>query len=50
MWLGAQKDTNNETFRDFCCRLFHGCFTVILETLKPFMNDWDVVQCSDHHF
>ena len=21
-----------------------------LETLKPFMHDWDVVQCSDHHF
>ena len=49
-YSGARKDTNNETFRDFHRRLLHGCFTVTLETLEPFMHKWDVVQCSDHHF
>lgn len=47
---GARKDTDNEIFRDFRRRLFHGCITVIHEPVKPFMLDWDVVRCPDHHF
>lgn len=23
---------------------------MILKTLKPFMHEWDVVRCADHHF
>jgi hypothetical protein len=37
-------------FRDFRRRLFHGCLTVINEPLKPFMHNWDIVRCADHHF
>jgi len=47
---GARKDTDNETFRDFRRRLFHGCLTTVNKTLEPFMCDWDVVRCPDHHF
>ena len=48
--IGAQKDTDNETFRDFRRRLFHGSLTVIHDPLRPFMYEWDVVRCSDRHF
>ena len=47
---GARKDTDNEIFRDFRRRLFHGSITAILDTLEPFMSEWDVVRCPDHHF
>ncbi|KAF9790606.1 hypothetical protein BJ322DRAFT_1104263 [Thelephora terrestris] len=47
---GARKDTDNETFRDFRRRIFHGSLTAINMTLEPFMSDWDVIRCSDHHF
>jgi len=50
MFAGARKDTNNETFCDFRWRLFHGCLAAILKSVEPFMCDWDVVRCSDHHF
>ena len=50
MLAGARKDTDKETFQDFRWRLFHGCLTVILQSLEPFMHEWDVVQCPDHHF
>lgn len=48
--IGARKDTDNETFRDFRRRLFHGCLAAILQPLEPFMTDWDIVRCSDRHF
>jgi len=48
--LGARKDTDNETFRNFRRRVFHGSFKVINKPLETFMHDWDVVRCSDHHF
>jgi len=48
--VGARKDTDNETFRDFRRQVFHGCITVINKPLEPFMNEWDIVRCSDHHF
>ena len=48
--VGARKDTDNETFRDFRRRLFHGCITVIHKPIEPFMIEWDVIRCSDHHF
>lgn len=48
--IGAQKDTDNENFRDFRRRLFHGSITMIHKPLEPFMHEWDVIQCSDHHF
>lgn len=47
---GSRRDTENETFRDFRRRLFHGSLTVINKPLEPFMHDWDVIRCSDHHF
>ena len=47
---GAQKDTNNEVFRDFRWRVFHGSLTVINKPLEPFMQEWDVIWCPDHHF
>lgn len=40
----------DENFRDFRRRLFHGCLTVINDTVKPYMKRWDLVRCSDHHF
>ena len=49
-FTGARKDTDNETFRDFRRRLFHGCLTVVNKPLEPFMREWDVVRCPDHHF
>ena len=49
-FAGAQRDTDNETFRDFRRRLLHGCLTVTLDTLKPYMDNWDVIRCPDHHF
>jgi hypothetical protein len=47
---GARKDIDNETFRDFRRRLFHGSLSTILQSVEPFMKEWDIVQCSDHHF
>lgn len=47
---GARNDAQTDTFRDFRRRLFHGCLSMILEPLKSFMHEWDIVQCSDHHF
>ena len=47
---GARKDTDNDTFRDFRRRLLHGCLAHILDTLRPFMHNWDVVRCPDQHF
>lgn len=50
-WLaGARDDMKDDNFRDFRHRLFHGCLTVINTTIKPYMQMWDLVQCSDHHF
>jgi hypothetical protein len=40
----------DENFRDFRRRLFHGCLTVVNETVKPYMQRWDIVRCSNHHF
>lgn len=40
----------DEMFRDFRHRLFHGSFNVINSTLKPYMSEWDLVRCPDHHF
>ena len=49
-YLGGRRDTDNETFRDFRRWLFHGSLTAINKPLEPFMRDWDVIRCSDHHF
>ena len=40
----------DENFRDFRHRLFHGCLTVINTTIRPYMQRWDLIQCSDYHF
>ena len=40
----------DETFRDFRRRLFHGCLTAINTTVKPYMQRWDLMRCSDNHF
>ena len=48
--IGARKDTNGETFRDFHRRVFHGSLAKIIGPLEPYMYDWDIVRCSDHHF
>ena len=50
MFLGSRKDTDKEAFQDFRRRLFHGCLEAILKSLEPFMRNWDVVRCADHHF
>ena len=49
-FLGARRDIDKEVFRDFRRRLFHGCLTVIHKPLEPFMQNWDLVRCADHHF
>lgn len=48
--IGPRKDTDNDEFRDFKRRLFHGCLKKILETLKQYMTKWDLVRCADNHF
>ena len=48
--IGAQKETDNDEFRDFKRRLFHGCVKKILQTLKQYMTSWDLVRCADGHF
>ena len=47
---GTRQDTKSELFRDFRCRLFHGCLVAISNPLKPYMTGWDIVRCPDRHF
>ena len=47
---GTRGDAGDVGFRDFRRCLFHGCLTAINDTLKPYMQQWDLVRCSDHHF
>ena len=47
---GTQEDARDGNFHNFRRCLFHGCLTAINETLKPYMQQWDLVRCSDHHF
>jgi hypothetical protein len=35
----------DEIFRDFRRRLFHGCLTVVNNTVEPYMLKWDIVRC-----
>ncbi|KAF9645830.1 hypothetical protein BDM02DRAFT_3130787 [Thelephora ganbajun] len=47
---GTWEDMKDEIFRDFHCRLFHGSLMVINDTIKPYMQRWDLIRCPDHHF
>jgi hypothetical protein len=48
--IGAQKDTDNKVLRGFRHWAFHRSLAVINKTLEPYMCDWDIIWCSDHHF
>ncbi|KAF9642903.1 hypothetical protein BDM02DRAFT_3192497, partial [Thelephora ganbajun] len=51
LWLtGTREDMKDKIFRDFRRRLFHGSLTVINNTIKPYMQRWDLIRCPDHHF
>jgi len=46
-WPWTSKDAD---FRKFHCQLLHSALEKILEALKPFMMEADVVCCPDGHF
>ena len=48
--VGPRKETDNDEFRDWRRRLFHGCLKKILQTLEDFITEWDLVRCADDHF
>ncbi|KAI0002867.1 hypothetical protein BJV74DRAFT_876312 [Russula compacta] len=37
-------------FCKFHCQLFHLSLSHILQVLKPYLDQWEVVQCSDGHY
>ena len=47
---GPRKETDNDEFRDFRRRLFHGCLKQILQKLRQYITKWDLVRCADDHF
>jgi len=48
--LADHKHQNDADFRKFCCQLLHSALEKILEALKPFMMEAEVVCYPDGHF
>jgi Plavaka transposase len=41
---------NDANFRKFRCQLLHSSLAKILESLKPFMTEPEIVRCADGYF
>ena len=48
--IANHEHQNNADFRKFRRQLLHSSLAKILESLKPFMTEPEIVHCADGHF
>jgi hypothetical protein len=48
--LGSRKDGRSDRFRSFRRQLMHESLKTILDPLRPYMSEPDIVLCPDGHY